>query len=418
MNTDCVFLILELLDLDDLVKVAQVNDQLSILTADVFRHKYSRRQIVVFENFPLRDNAMNLQNKSETKITAETIPQEISSKDELAESEMKLKLANYDLILNTFKHFGHLIKRFESSIFTKHRDLQAEFIGRLISEYSAESLIEIDIGHSAEVVLEYIKKPLVNVENLAFRGNDLVFHPRGIRFEQLFPNLHRLNLFSSTYYSLLYFDYHMPRLEHISIIRSHQWYRNPPFPKFIEKNSQIRSLELQGGDFEFLQNVKTFLPQLETLTLQQFELQNGSIHFESVTTIFLKFFASPINLHFPRLRTIHIDYNGVYSAEYRTFLNEHNHLRHLHLAYWTLHDSQFQQLTENLTELVEMTLEQKPESEVLSPAAIVNFLRRQPKMKRFNVINLPTHQNAELQKQLGCQWNARINGTGLTFIRS
>ena len=83
-------------------------------------------------------------------------------------------------------------------------------------------------------------------------------------------------------------------------------------------------------------------------------------------------------------------------------------------------DAQFQQLTANLTELVELTLERgnSSQNEVISSGAIVEFLRSHHKVKQLNVITMLKHCEAELKEQLKDEWNTRIIKAGLSFRRS
>ena len=85
-----------------------------------------------------------------------------------------------------------------------------------------------------------------------------------------------------------------------------------------------------------------------------------------------------------------------------------------------MHDSQFQRLTANLTDLVELTLEgvtYKYEIQNLSCGAIVEFLRSNYKVKQLNVIRYNSRWLVDLKEHLKHGWNMRVIEDGLSFER-
>lgn len=196
LNVDCLLLILERLDFAELLNVAEINDEFSTLAADVFRRQYSQFQIVIREVFPLPDNSTELLNVAGMEIDMETIDRvnkdlwrhvkepPIVSK---FENSNQIELKTGDQILNTFKHFGHAIKRFRSNVCLGNGRCQTELIGRLINKYGVESLTDLFIVKIAETFLKHIEKPLINVNSLSFQGNDNSVDCRNIRLKELFP---------------------------------------------------------------------------------------------------------------------------------------------------------------------------------------------------------------------------------------
>ena len=430
LNDDCVFLILEQLNFDDLLNMAQINGKFSTLTADEFRRKYSRLQIVIRDVTPFPNGPNELSNVG-MKIDAGTIEQinkYVSNRPikspNIKVSKTEIEVENGDQILNIFKHFGHLIKRFTSITFSSTLPLKSELIGKLVSKYSSESLVEVEFVHGPEKMLKHITKPLINVESVTLRGNYENFNRRTIRLDNLFPTVHRLNFDTLNNFDFAPFDYHMPHLEHI-FMHKIALNRGSAIPALFMKNPQIRSIDFYRVDPEFIRNVNFHLPQLETIKLSHFELRSGSIRIKNVTTFVTDFghFTSPLNLHFPRLQTLHVvDYRSERFAEWFHFLNEHNHLRYLYFKHFNMDDQQFQQLTANLTNLVEISLEYRTElihrNQALSSNVIVEFLRSHNKVEQLNVINFPEHCEDELQEQLEHGWNTRIVSGGLHFERN
>lgn len=372
LNADCIFLIIDHLNLKDLLNVVQINYKFSMLAVAEFRHKYSHAQIVIHDG---------------------------------------------DQISNTFKHFGYLIQKLKVETYFRTEPLQMELIGESISNYSFESLLDIDIERNAEKLLEHITRPLINVRNVTLRKSRLQSRSQTIlRPNELFPSIRRLNMHFMNDDSLAYFDCYMPHLEHVSVTGDR--HNSSPLLEIITKNLQIRSIYLWGIDHEFVQRVSTLLPQLETLTLSNYIVENRSnVELKKVTTFFLKYRTSPDNLHFPQLKTLHIECSSDHYAQYHKFLNEHNHLSHLHLSNYDT-DESLQQLTANLSNLEELTVE--PRTFLMKPMkskVIVEFLRSHEIVIQLNVINFPSNWDVELEEQLKQGWNIRINGNAIHFKR-
>lgn len=420
---DCVFLIFEQLELPELINVAQVNEEFSTFAASVFFRKYSQLQVVIYESFLLPLDERELLNVVEMRIDTDTIEQVNKGLQNraLKFSKTQIVLENGDLILKIFKHFGHMIKKFKFMTHSSAQPLQSEFIGKLISKYSSESILDIEFENNAEIVLDHITKPLINVENVTFIEVNLSCS----RSNELFRNAHRLSLFSLADSDLANFDYHMPNLKHVEMERLSAQHNSSAFPDFIVINPHIRSLSLYGASSEFVRSVSVHLPQLETLTLSTFELQNGDIQFENVITFAIGlragYFTSPKNLHFPRLQTLHMQYKQKRFVEWLDFLREHNHLRQLFLETYEMNDSHFQQLTANLSNLVKMTIiheKNRHQYQALTTNAIAEFLRSHDKLQQLNVlINYPRNSKDELQEQLKHEWNTKISDQGLSFER-
>lgn len=409
--------------------MAQINNEFSTYAASVFSRKYSHLQFFFQYDFLLPDNPSELFNVTGMRIDIDTIDRvnkeiNLYLRDKsiriLKRSKTQINFENVDQILKIFKHFGHEIKRIKSDPCSWTLPLQVELIGKLISQYSSESLVDVEFEYSAAGLLEHITKPLVNVKSVAFLNYcSLRFKENPLRTNELFPAVRRLTLNPLVDDDFIHFDFHMPNLEHVSLERSGRSY----FPHFLMKNPQIRSISLYSATPDFLQKVNDFLPQLETLKISQFELLNGSIQFPNVTKFVTHgYYTTPANLHFPRLQTLHADFSSRHFDDYVQFFNEHNHLTRLHFEVFEMKifDSQFQQLTTNLTDLKELTLQRLAglsQEHNLNSSSIVEFLKSHVKVHQLNIINFPKHREAELQEQLDGEWDAKIINHGLSFQR-
>lgn len=427
LDWDCVFHIFEYLDLGDLLNVAQINDQFNKLAVEEFRHKYSQLRVVVKDTFKFPDkiNEMLTGTKIDTdafeRIHEEPlyIPNRTPN---ITVSEYQLELDDFQSIFELFKQFGHMIKKLECQI--SSQNWRTGFIGYLISKYSSESLVDVELAYHPDSLLVHITKSLTNVQNITFKNCHYEFETPHFRFAELFPAVRRLNMRYLAELNLVHFDCHMPHLEHVYVwLQSHN---STLFLNIAKRNPQIRSIALHNAFPEIVQEVNALLPQLETLKLEHFKLMDGRIEFGNVTTFICSYGTTiPVNLYFPRLRSLKIDYTHKRFYDYCTFFNEHSHLRHLHMKGFQLDDSQFQKLTANLNNLEEITLRHRNNSENrqnLSCIAIAEFLKSRHTVNQLNFINFPKHWEDELQELLEQEWNVRIiniNGlTGLSFQRN
>lgn len=371
LNEDCVLLILGRLTFGDLLSVVQINGKLSMLAADVYRRKYSQWSIFVCDpetglDYKYLEKLLEMMNIIKmTEIdtdTLERVDRELSYLPKKAPQlavtyfDNYILLKDYETILIAFKHFGHEIKKLHISSMERSPPFKHSFFGYLISKYSCESLVDIEVGYDASDLLYHITKPLINVEYVTF----------SLFFKDLKP--------------------------------------------------------------DFSQRVETILPQIKTLKLSQFRSSfnqnNGSIQLENVNTL-VNYGASTSlnNLHFPALHTLYIDCRNIHNnvLNYYQFLNDHNHLRQLHLKQFLLHGSQLLELTADLKDLVEVTLEYVNNVTGVGQFdanAIMEFLSTHDKVKQLNLFDFPKDWTDELQEQLKHEWSTRISNNGISFERT
>lgn len=430
LDLDCLFLILKNFDLTELLSVAQVHRKLSMAAADVFHYKYSRLRIVVRDDFSIPEKSNKLLDVASNSIGRvfqrfgiiknKNIPKPEENAIKIDVTDTAIRLDEYAAVVNTFKHFGCVMKKLKFTTSLVFRHSKEKFLGNLISENKFNSLDEIWFYDSTDQLLTGITKPLSNVETVRFERLHLDVVPNGLPLNEQFPAVHRMELNSLTGSGLGYFACHMPQLIHVSI-KGIDLNNFQSVIDIITTNSQIQSIELYDDEPNFVQKVNELLPQLETLTISTLKLSDGSIRFENVITFAINHdFGSPINLYFPRLQNLYIEYTSKRFENWINFLNEHNHLNHLHLRHWDLIDSQFQQLIANLTHLVELTLEFKRvahPSQALSINVIVEFLSNHDNVQKLNVVDFYKQDEIKLKKQLINEWKVEGFRGKLSFAR-
>lgn len=355
LNGDCLFLIIEYLEFSDSLRVAQINGKFSALAADVYRCKYSRLEVIIDDMYIYRlpDELKKVLNETGVKMSTDAfdrIDRELSyplKNMATVRIDESITPLDYEAVLIIFKNFGNHIKNLHIKGHP-NEPFKQSLIAYLINKYSTESLVAIKLEYNAKLLLEFITKPLINVESVAFSN-------------------------------------------------------------FINR------------ELDSAQRVKNLFPRIKRLEISNFEQVTGSLQLENVTELVIHngHVTSPVNLHFPKLQTLSMNYRSNCFDKSLAFLTEHNHLRQLHLNGLYMNDLQFTQLTENLNDLEEMTLERGwefyNEEYRLGPNAIVAFLRSHIKVKQLSVIDIVSAD--ELQDQLRNEWNIRTIDNGLSFER-
>lgn len=347
LNDDCINLILVDLNFGDLLSVAQINVKFSALSADVYRRKYSDKQIwiVDYRDFPIE--LKKLFNETETidinsfERIERIYPYFSNIRPYIDQIERNFLIWNFETMWNLFKHFGRDIKKLHATTGSKS-PLKNAFIAYLINKYSSESLVDVQLYDNPDKLLDHLTKPMINVKSVEFSNS--------------------------------------------------------------------------CGDtkIEIFRKVETLFPHVEKFSAKGFSLENGSIRMESVTTFIPGYSVSLASFHFPNLHTLHFDFeeHGNF-AGYLTFLDEHRHLSHLHFIGNMPNESQFEELTANLKDLVEVTFEfQFP----LSNDCIAKFLSSHEKVKLFKITRCDDQQLQQLLEPSG--WNMTIINYGLSFERN
>lgn len=419
-----MLLILERLYFAELINVAEIGGKYATHAVTVFRYKHSNIEIRLYDNFRLSSNTNDLLNVAEMDIDADEVERVNRRFPTSFYGPMNFLFADCDSLLKMFKHFGHLIKKLK---FTVQKgavwDLQREMIGKLITKYSRESLKEITFENNVEDMLQHIKKPLINVEHVKVVWGFTSDNHEILGPNQLFPNLRRLTLNFLSNIHFAYFDQHMPHVEAVAMIRTFKYVDSSRFANLIEKNPQIKSIELRDPDTEFIRAVHNNLLKLETLKLFDFRWNYEEIRFENVTTFSIdhkpseEFNTSPANISFPRLQTLHIARNKRRFNDYCRFVTAHSHLSRLHMGIHEMQYLEFKRLTEKLENLAELTIDGKYVPEPLTPNTIVRWLQSHKNVMKFNVIGFPAQILNEFKEQLKNKWNTNIIYGGLSFVR-
>lgn len=215
----------------------------------------------------------------------------------------------------------------------------------------------------------------------------------------------------------------MPHLEHMLIRLQFHRYSGCDLPEnfdnIIAKNPQIQSIELRFSPriyFEYIESVNSLLPLLKNVTLWKFQSIDREIRFENVSTLSVRSSSSsPSNLHFPKLRNLHIRLHRKRIDEWRDFLNEHSHLTRLHLENFDLNDEDFELLLNEAPNIVELTVCPKG---AISTGTITKLLQREHLMRFHLIFKTPHTETIQTElESVENEWNVKIVGEGFSFER-
>lgn len=93
---------------------------------------------------------------------------------------------------------------------------RSQLIGRLISKFCSQSLVDLTVHFGVKSMLNYIPKP-INVENLNLMFENRAINRRPLGLRERFPALRRLYVDSFGKSGYGYFSYLIPRLEYFGL---------------------------------------------------------------------------------------------------------------------------------------------------------------------------------------------------------
>lgn len=259
LSIECQLLIIEELDLNSLVSLAHTSRQLHNLASDLFRRKYASKTITF--GFPLDKNWT----------------------ESFLEVAGTIKLQNYNMVLNFFQAFGHVIR----DLYLSYRvnDLDAQ-IHQTIVKYCSSSLISIRFDR---LIDQICNNKFDKVEMLTIANGDLK-SSESQRLNQTFPNLKELQLFYNEALDINALNVKFPFLDRVKVTFSYTGDNDIEIAleKLFIENPQVKSIVLQFVKIEFLKTVGKRLPSLSNLGLHWLRVNQYTgdrIDFDNVKTL-------------------------------------------------------------------------------------------------------------------------------------
>lgn len=363
LNFDCITLIFEHLSFIDLLNVAKINDNFKLAANYAFKVKHSKLQIEIVDIFAMPPKKKKIPQLLGLNKEEEQNENEIKkSSPKYSESESCIYIYDYQMIVDIFKCFEVTNLRL---IYSNSEHRQAELLGKLITNYSANSLQSVTFESCRKDTIEFIQKPLVNVKRATFGyryrdyGNEEILYPTietisfinknvlrnkhwdfrnsVLEINELLPNVEELNIY--WYKPLDYFFTHIPNLRQLYIYGySHCNESEAYYAELLRHNPQIESIELYNSNSLSLHVISSLMPNLKTLILNRYK-SGGFIQFESVTRFIAKFLETNHEMNglsFPNLRQFSMESRYGNYGRWVSFLRAHSQISEFRFEYFDL----------------------------------------------------------------------------------
>lgn len=389
LNNDVLTLIFERLKVKDLLNVSEAIPRHSPISADVLL----RRKV---------------------KVTNSHVNFEIFAPI-LAEKPFKetFKIRDFELLLKTLMHFGGVIHRVAIQYDHISNTTAAAISTKYVNKYTGRSLTQLRLDALHTNILQLFTVPFEAVESLHLGIETPVNRHETLALNEIFPHLKSLNLTLRTKVDISLIECEFPQLEHLKLYMSKiaAEQKNQIFG-LMEKNSHIKGIEIEfypGTSERFdLERMNQLLPNLEHLTLHQFDIGNDAIHFahvrrlrwERVTTDSIQL------LSFSHLESLKInEYYQEDFHEWEAFLGKNGNLSRLHVT--TVDETSCEHLVEltgKLQKLTKLTIIQFGKIDV---DAIGRIMHAREKLNEFVIWtnSFIKYQAKSLREQFGSEWH-------------
>ncbi|XP_031637937.1 uncharacterized protein LOC116350321 [Contarinia nasturtii] len=380
------------LDLEGLLELAeQMNNTLSLLASDVFNQKYANYTVKIDHNGDRKTDLILMNN--------ETI--------------LMLGLNTTRKIL---KHFGRAIQKL--TIQTQRFSVpEQEIILGFVDEYCKLSLNKLSLEITNGDTLKKLTSPFEKVED--FTCNVIDVTEVAIRnhnsLNSIFPNIRNLTLIIQSDRNTDFVGV-LPNLENLNligdVIELDNNRKNTKYlytERLFQKNHNITSLKLVFYPPDYLNVVRIYLWNIESLAIWHFDLSTH-IYFTSVKK--LEFLSPPIGspkkMSFSNLQEVRLKYNAKHEREWIDFFTNNRHLKRVYIEDDAENEKYFslESLGSQLMEVEELSILSNnniPFSEIVKFVEINWFY----KLQRFTYgsKNFNENDGEYLKKELENKWN-------------
>lgn len=390
LNDDVLYVILDRLELDALLKMADVGSRYSKIADDVFRRKYQNYQLVI---------------------------EILGTTEVFHEDSNRITINNLPFALNLLKTFGHYFP----AIKNVDNDLELADMTKIahhLMKYCSKSLKKLELGQNHEI-LDQFTEPFDVVKELIVgdRTRDIDKLNLTKPLNELFPNLRALRLFTWSRVHDNLINCKWSRIEHFGMSATDFMVFNndrliKSVEEFILKNSRtLRSLEALFNNPTLFTFISHHLLHLESFAIANLRIET-EVRFENLKEFRLTTNdigeSSPEKLSLPRLESL--DLRCVRDiSKWAQFLNRHTQIRRLYLSEIASCPDQINTFTANLTNLTDVKLKLYHDWAL---GSIVRFVENHQKMNRLQIrtfnlasIQLLAQRKFDLLQRFGDTWN-------------
>lgn len=188
----------------------------------------------------------------------------------------------FNAMLNALKVFGHLIKKLKLKLeYHYFNEEQSTQINKHLSQYLADSLIEIELNSCDGQKLNGLTRPFKKTETVYLRNGHI--KTNNINLSEIFPVVRRLSVASMLSLSPVCIEQHFHHLMEMNVEYLLDG-GSTTLKRRLQLNPQLRNLTINGGNWMTLKLISETVPALERLDCRTFngasQYQSDNIHFE------------------------------------------------------------------------------------------------------------------------------------------
>lgn len=400
LNEDVHFLIADILKLEDLLSLAETSRMFGPLTNQIFRRNYHDITI------------------TRANVNVKNILYKYAAND-----HMKiLELSDIEMIVRILIRFEGAIKQL--TIKTQNMDnLKSKMINRFVNRNVANTLIHLHLNIIKENTFEQFTNPFEAVEELSFDVDTKRVNIGDLPLNKCFPALRRLQLrlYSQADYRFLGCKFEQLVHLHVSVLPD-AWTQKDQIEELFTKNSHIKSVELRFFPPDYVKLIGNLMPNIENLTLFEFDIGNDTVRFDNVKSFTLHTSnpQSIENLKFQQLESLCISFSPARFESWLTFFGNNQNIQQLELNKFFVEQSlPLLELTANLHNLIDMTL---ASSNYINVETIKQFIQSHSRMMKFkfSTTEYKKEDKDRLRDEFEKEWTIKDVGSiwsGLLFER-
>lgn len=411
LSDDILYKILYYLELQDLLHASESMPQRANITDEVFQRKYLKNEPLVRVYVHIR-HAGHAVKFFDNEIT----------------------IYGHSYGKRVFKQFGGFLKNIKVHYDTFVDNFPAEIINRFLNRYCSESLKRLQLDYWSDLIdLSDFEIPFKNVDELIVTASVAlkeITAPKSMN--ELFPNLHRINLKFEKDSNISFIDGQFVLIDHFHLtVRYIDDAKRPEMieqlKEFIIKNPSIRSIEI-SLDYSpnFLKFLSKTLLDLESLNINPLRIDdNDTVQFEKVKTLVIdkSVESNQKNLDkiaLPRLETFKTSFFPSCFYELKEFFRRHTQFKQLHfIKFLTSLDSDpgLNELLADLTELVDLRINLYSYSGI---EQITGFIRSNQQCEKIRLefpVGFKVTEVAALKQQFQNEWKVKGTKKNGRFIR-
>lgn len=284
----------------------------------------------------------------------------------------------------------------------------AAAISHAISKYCSKTLKQLDLDFIREDTFKHLTTSFDKVKELTF-GVDLKRINAGtLSFNKLMPKLLKLKLklYTAVDYSFINVNFRNLRELHIfATVDAWTHKTRTQIEGFFKKNPKITTIYMSGFPDAYISSIKKLQPNLQSLSIDSFDITEP-IRFDNVKHFGLSVIsATPIDkLSFPQLDSVQMGFYTETIDQWLQFFRRHQKVRRLFV------DNAFSfplvELTANLANLNEVTLQNLIMCSLFSVKHICEFIQGHTKMTKLQLLNIHYEESdfVTLRERLENDW--------------